>query len=216
MRRATLMLRSVAVAVVATAVGCLLVLTLLPSHARPWPTAAKAAGAPGAAPGHAAMLGQDGSAAPAAATGPGAATTGQPKQAQSKQGRSGHGKPHHGKPRHRHPKHGKPGHGKPKRAPRAARISVMALQPGLSFRGNGSFSVTWTNGTGRDVDVWLTHSTAKQTQRLALVAPRAGARPAGEALVTLPQLAPGRAYALEVATGDGTAHAFSTRFSVTG
>ncbi|MCZ0970869.1 hypothetical protein O1L55_03880 [Streptomyces albulus] len=45
--------------------------------------------------------------------------------------------------------------------------------------------------------------------------PRAGAASAGEALVTLPAVPPGRAYALEVAAGNGTAHAFSRPFAVT-
>ncbi|MFJ9848391.1 hypothetical protein [Streptomyces sp. NPDC101150] len=192
MRRATSMLKSVAVAVVATAVGCLLVMTLLPSHARPWPTEAKPAAAPGAAPGRADVLGHGGSAARVATTGLGAATAGQPR---------------HGKPRHAQRKH----------VPRHLRIAVTAPQPGLSFRVHGSFSVAWTNNTGREVDVWLhVRTRAKRTQRVALVAPRAGAGPTGEALVTLPLVAPGRAYFLEVSADDGAARAFSRAFTVTG
>ncbi|MFG2137988.1 hypothetical protein [Streptomyces sp. NPDC048650] len=182
MRRATSLLLSVVVAIAATAVGCLLVLTLLPSHARPWPTAPMATGAPApaAAPRQASITGHGGSAARAATTGLGTDT-------------------------HR-----------PRHAPRRGRIAVTAPMAGLSFRVNGSFSVAWTNNTGHDVDVWLSVRTkGKRTQRLALVAPRAGSASVGEALVTLPRVSPGRAYALEVAAGDGVTRAFSTPFAVT-
>ncbi|WP_053927236.1 hypothetical protein [Streptomyces chattanoogensis] len=202
MRRATSMLRSVAVAVAATGVGCLLVLTLLPSHARPWPTEAKTTGTPGGGPAHADVLGQDGPAAHVANAGLGAATAERPEHRQAK---------------HTRPRHAQPRHGHPRRTARNLRIEVTALQPGLSFRGNGSFSVDWKNNTGREVDVWLTVRTrGHRMQRLGLVAPRAGAGAVGEALVTLPQVAPGRGYALEVAADDGIAHAYSTAFAVTG
>ncbi|MFI9045376.1 hypothetical protein [Streptomyces sp. NPDC053427] len=207
MRRATSMLKSVAVAVVATAVGCLLVLTLLPSHARPWPTEVRTSGAPGAAPDRADVLGHGGSVARAATTGLDAATAAQPRHAQ----------PRHAQPAHGKAAHGKPAHGRAKHAPRRPRIAVTAPQPGLSFRVNGSFSVAWTNNTGGEVDVWLhVRTRGKRTQRVALVAPRAGAGATGEALVTLPLVAPGRAYSLEVAAHDGVARAFSKGFAVTG
>ncbi|MFF4952347.1 hypothetical protein ACWC2K_06955 [Streptomyces chattanoogensis] len=197
MRRATSMLRSVAVAVAATGVGCLLVLTLLPSHARPWPTEAKTTGTPGGGPAHADVTGQDGSAAHVAAAGLGAATAERHE--------------------HRQAKPAQPKHSHSKRTARNPRIEVTALQPGLSFRGNGSFSVDWKNNTGHEVDVWLTVRTrGHRMQRLGLVAPRAGAGAIGEALVTLPQVAPGRGYALEVAADDDIAHAYSTAFAVTG
>ncbi|MFE7318411.1 hypothetical protein ACFU7T_35735 [Streptomyces sp. NPDC057555] len=99
---------------------------------------------------------------------------------------------------------------------RAGRIRVTAPAGPMSLRANGSLPVTWTNTTGAEVDVWLSAAAGRgRIQRLALVSPRAGAAAAGEALVTLPAVAPGRAYALEVAAGNGAAHAFSRPFAVT-
>ncbi|MER6052709.1 hypothetical protein ABT168_35615, partial [Streptomyces sp. NPDC001793] len=85
-----------------------------------------------------------------------------------------------------------------------------------SLRAKGSFPVAWTNTTGTEVDVWLNAAAGRgRIQRLAMVSPRAGAGPAGEALVTLPEVPPGKAYALEVTAGNGAAHAFSRPFAVT-
>ncbi|MEK2474806.1 hypothetical protein [Streptomyces noursei] len=105
-----------------------------------------------------------------------------------------------------------PGTGRPP----AGRIQVTAPADQTSLRVNGSFPVAWTNTTGTEVDVWLNAAAGPgRIQRLALVSPRAGAGRAGEVLVTLPEVPPGPAYALEVTTGNGTAHAFSRPFTVT-
>ncbi|WEB39266.1 hypothetical protein MOV08_08250 [Streptomyces yunnanensis] len=105
-----------------------------------------------------------------------------------------------------------PGTGRPP----AGRIQVTAPADQTSLRVNGSFPVAWTNTTGTEVDVWLNAAAGPgRIQRLALVSPRAGAGRAGEVLVTLPEVPPGPAYALEVTAGNGTAHAFSRPFTVT-
>ena len=90
-------------------------------------------------------------------------------------------------------------------SPPTGRIEVTAPQPGVDYKANGSFSVAWKNSTGEEVDVWLRTATGHgRSQRVALVAPRAGAGPNGEALVTLPKVPPGPRYFLEVSTaGDG-------------
>ncbi|GAB7029768.1 hypothetical protein AB0G35_10110 [Streptomyces sp. NPDC021749] len=101
----------------------------------------------------------------------------------------------------------------------AGRIEVTAPPAGLSYRPHGSLPVAWKNSTGRQVDVWLNAgmSHGRPPQRLAVVAPKAGAGPTGEALVTLPQVPPEPHYFLEVATaGDGAVHAFSKPFAITG
>ncbi|ANZ14990.1 hypothetical protein SNOUR_08355 [Streptomyces noursei ATCC 11455] len=105
-----------------------------------------------------------------------------------------------------------PGTGRPP----AGRIQVTAPTDQASLRVNGSFPVAWTNTTGTEVDVWLNAAAGPgRIQRLALVSPRAGAGRAGEVLVTLPEVPPGPAYALEVTAGNGAAHAFSRPFAVT-
>ncbi|GGX07723.1 hypothetical protein [Streptomyces noursei] len=100
--------------------------------------------------------------------------------------------------------------------PPAGRIQVTAPADQASLRVNSSFPVAWTNTTGTEVDVWLNAAAGPgRIQRLALVSPRAGAGRAGEVLVTLPEVPPGPAYALEVTAGNGAAHAFSRPFAVT-
>ncbi|MEU4846628.1 hypothetical protein [Streptomyces gilvosporeus] len=191
MRRATSMFKSMAAAVVATVAGCLLVLVLLPSNATPWPSGKADVPPPGAGPARADVMGRGVPAGPEA---------------------SGHdaaaGRP-------AHTRRTQPEEEPPSDPPlRGWRIAVNGPAPGLTFRGNGGFSVSWTNNTGREVDVWLTVRHGNRMQRMALVAPRAGAGPTGEALVSLPPVAPGHAYALEVTTDDDIAHAYSTAFSV--
>ncbi|KIZ17278.1 hypothetical protein SNA_14715 [Streptomyces natalensis ATCC 27448] len=185
------MFKSMAAVAVATVGGCLLVLVLLPSHGTPWPSG-KADVPPGAGPARADIMGRGVPAAPAEA--------------------SGHDAPagHSAHSRHTEPEEEPPAHA----PPRGWRIAVNGPAPGLTFRGNGGFSVSWTNNTGREVDVWLTVRHGNRMQRMAQVAPRAGAGPTGEALVSLPPVAPGRAYALEVTTQDDIAHAYSTSFAV--
>ncbi|MFK0294101.1 hypothetical protein ACIQU6_27030 [Streptomyces sp. NPDC090442] len=100
--------------------------------------------------------------------------------------------------------------------PGTGRIEITAPAGPMSLRPNGSFPVTWTNTTGSEVDVWLSAAAGHgRIQRLALVSPKAGAAPAGEALVTLPAVPPGSKYALEVAAGNDLAHAFSRPFAIT-
>ncbi|MFD8545257.1 hypothetical protein [Streptomyces sp. NPDC059649] len=99
------------------------------------------------------------------------------------------------------------------------RIEVTAPPAGLSYRPHGSLPVAWKNSTGRQVDVWLNAGMGhgRPPQRLAVVAPKAGDGPTGEALVTLPQVPPGPHYFLEVTTaGDGAVHAYSKTFAITG
>ncbi|MGG2460083.1 hypothetical protein ACO0M4_09720 [Streptomyces sp. RGM 3693] len=190
---------TLAIAVAATAVGCTLVLELAPSH--------RAGSAPPASPAVAAA----GTVATGRTTvtrdGPDAAGDPAARAATTALGPAG-----------TRPAGSRPGAPLPRgdgRIP-AGRIQVTAPAAPVSLRANGSFPVAWTNTTGTEVDVWLNAAAGRgRIQRLALVSPRAGAGTAGEALVTLPVVPPGRSYALEVAAGSGTAHAFSRPFAVT-
>lgn len=103
------------------------------------------------------------------------------------------------------------------RAGPAAAPGITVTSPGAdsSFRAYGSTSLTWTNTTGQDVDVWLTVRSGGRAERLAKVTSKAGSERAGEALVTLPRVAPGSSYALEVAAADGAARGFSRPVTVT-
>ncbi|MEU2359454.1 hypothetical protein ABZ616_01800 [Streptomyces noursei] len=179
---------TLAVAVAATAVGCTLVLELAPSHRGSERSAAPAA-------------------APAVAAGPVAAG----RSAVTRDGPAGADPALRAAPAARGPAAVRPAGSRP-----AGTIQVTAPAGPVNLRANGSFPVAWTNSTGAEVDVWLSATAGRgRIQRLALVSPRAGAASAGEALVTLPAVPPGRAYALEVAAGNGTAHAFSRPFAVT-
>ncbi|MCE4942502.1 hypothetical protein LVX13_05070 [Streptomyces albulus] len=179
---------TLAVAVAATAVGCTLVLELAPSH-----RGSERAAAPAAAP--------------AVAAGPVAAG----RSAVTRDGPAGADPALRAAPATREPATVRPAGSRP-----AGTIQVTAPAGPVNLRANGSFPVAWTNSTGAEVDVWLSATAGRgRIQRLALVSPRAGAASAGEALVTLPAVPPGRAYALEVAAGNGTAHAFSRPFAVT-
>ncbi|WP_274912197.1 hypothetical protein [Streptomyces sp. WZ-12] len=176
---------SLAIAVAATAVGCTLVLELAPAHH-------PGIGQP-AAPGRAnTAVAHDGAQRP---VGPGGAAAARAATAALGR-RTG--------PR--------PGAA----PPGAGRIRITAPAGPMSLRPNGSFPVTWTNTTGTEVDVWLSAAAGHgRIQRLALVSPKAGAAPAGEALVTLPAVPPGSKYALEVAAGNDTTRAFSRPFAIT-
>ncbi|MGW5114615.1 hypothetical protein ACWEQ8_04050 [Streptomyces noursei] len=179
---------TLAVAVAATAVGCTLVLELAPSH-----RGSERAAAPAATP--------------AVAAGPVAAG----RSAVTRDGPAGADPALRAAPAAREPATVRPAGSRP-----AGTIQVTAPAGPVNLRANGSFPVAWTNSTGAEVDVWLSATAGRgRIQRLALVSPRAGAASAGEALVTLPAVPPGRAYALEVAAGNGTAHAFSRPFAVT-
>ncbi|MFF2806525.1 hypothetical protein ACFVT2_04955 [Streptomyces sp. NPDC058000] len=193
---------TLAIAVAATAVGCTLVLELAPSH--------RVGSAPPASP------------AVAAAVAAGTIATG--RTAVTRDGSGDAGGPAARAattalgPAGTRPAGSRPGAPLPRGGGRVpvGRIQVTASAAPVSLRANGSFPVTWTNTTGTEVDVWLNAAAGRgRIQRLALVSPRAGAGTAGEALVTLPVVPPGRAYALEVAAGSGTAHAFSRPFAVT-
>ncbi|MER7987098.1 hypothetical protein ABTY53_16130 [Streptomyces noursei] len=180
---------TLAVAVAATAVGCTLVLELAPSH-----RGSERAASPAAAP--------------AVTAGPVAAD----RTTVTRGGPAGADPAVRTATAARGPAAARPAGSRP-----VGKIQVTAPAGPVNLRANGSFPVAWTNSTGTEVDVWLSATAGRgRIQRLALVSPRAGAATAGEALVTLPAVPPGRAYALEVATGNGTAHAFSRPFAVTG
>ncbi|MGW7549858.1 hypothetical protein [Streptomyces rimosus] len=90
--------------------------------------------------------------------------------------------------------------------PAAADPSLKVRTPaaGSSAKVAGSLLVQWTNTTGKEVDVWLSARTPSGGHdRLSLVAPKAGSKRAGEALATLPVVAPGTSYTVEVTTQDG-------------
>ncbi|MFH8590923.1 hypothetical protein [Streptomyces rimosus] len=90
--------------------------------------------------------------------------------------------------------------------PAAADPSLKVRTPaaGSSAKVAGSLLVQWTNTTGKEVDVWLSARTPSGGHdRLSLVAPKAGSKRSGEALATLPVVAPGTTYTVEVTTQDG-------------
>ncbi|WP_310719771.1 hypothetical protein [Streptomyces lydicus] len=100
--------------------------------------------------------------------------------------------------------------------PVAGRIEVTAPQAGVNFKSNGSSVVAWTNTTGQQVDIWLNADMGHgRTQRMGMVATKAGAGRTGEAIVTLPRVPPGPHYFLEVVAGDGAVRGFSRTFAVT-
>ncbi|MGW3007774.1 hypothetical protein ACWC9R_02900 [Streptomyces sp. NPDC001219] len=180
MCRATSMATNLAVAVATTAVGCMLVISLAPSH----PDTGERGPAAGTA--MAATSGHAGSAARAATSALGATATASsgPEEFAS---------------------------------PTTGRIEVTAPEPGVDYKAHGSFAVAWINTTGEQVDIWLHTATGQgESERVALVATRAGAGRTGEALVTLPRVPPGPRYFLEVATaGDGAVRDFTRTFAIT-
>ncbi|BDM70966.1 hypothetical protein HEK616_44530 [Streptomyces nigrescens] len=203
MSRAISIATNLAVAVAATAVGCMTVVTLAPGNPDDGTSRFRAASTPAAA------AGPDGSAARAATSALGI-RSGRP-------GTSGPAGPD---------AVAEPdavtepdSEAEPDAETMGGRIEVTAPPAGLSYRPHGSLPVAWRNSTGQQVDVWLNAGMGhgRPPQRLAVVAPKAGDGPTGEALVTLPQVPPGPHYFLEVATaGDGTVHAFSKTFAITG
>lgn len=188
MSRATSMATNLAVAVAATAVGCMLVISLAPSRpdtGKSWspdgsPKAATSGHAGSAARAATSALGTDSALGATTAS----AVPGEPEEFAS---------------------------------PPTGRIEVTAPQPGVDYKANGSFTVAWRNSTGEEVDVWLRTATGHgRSQRVALVVPRAEAGPNGEAIVTLPEVPPGPRYFLEVATaGDGAVGDVSRTFAIT-
>lgn len=188
MCRATSMATNLAVAVAATAVGCMLVISLTPSRPDTGRSRPSAGGPTAAVSGHA------GSAARAATSALNTTAAG-----------AGPERP------------GEPGEPEDFAAPPTGRIEVTAPKPGVDYKANGSFTAAWKNSTGEEVDVWLRAATGHgRSQRVALVVPRAEAGPTGEAIVTLPKVPPGPRYVLEVATaGDGAIGAVSRTFAIT-
>ncbi|MFH8568301.1 hypothetical protein [Streptomyces sp. NPDC017993] len=187
MRRAISMATSVAIAVSAGAIGYLLVLVRTP------PDGGAPTGGPSAVT--APLPGQPGAPGPTKGSAARAVTTG-----------LGAPPPHTGVPSPL-----------PAAAPQAGRIEVTAPPRGLTFRVNGSFTVSWKNTTGENVNVWLhTKSGKSRPERLVMVAPRGGNKPTDEAIVTLPRVPAGPSYRLEVAAAYGPATAFSNTFAITG
>lgn len=187
MCRATSMATNLAVAVAATAVGCMLVISLTPSH--PDTDGSRPSGAgPKVTSGHA------GSAARAATSALGTTAAGAAPGESEDREESGEFA-----------------------SPPTGRIEVTAPEPGVDYKANGSFTVAWKNSTGEPVDVWLRAATGHgRSQRVALVVPRAAAGAASEAIVTLPKVPPGPRYFLEVATaGDGAVGGVSRTFAIT-
>ncbi|MFE1172388.1 Ser-Thr-rich GPI-anchored membrane family protein [Streptomyces sp. NPDC058773] len=179
------MATNLAVAVATTAVGCILVISLAPTHPDTGKSGPAAGGAMAAASGHA------GSAARAATSALGAGAA---------------------------PAAGPEGTAEPEEfaSPTTGRIEVTAPAPGVDYKAHGSFSVAWNNSTGEQVDIWLRTATGQgESERVALVATRAGEGRTGETLVTLPRVAPGKRYFLEVATADGAVSGFSRTFAIT-
>ncbi|MFG3116373.1 hypothetical protein ACGF4C_18415 [Streptomyces sp. NPDC048197] len=203
MSRAISIATNLAVAVAATAVGCMTVVTLAPGNPDDGTSRFRSVSAPAAA------AGPDGSAARAATSALGV-RAGRP-------GASGPAGPDAMAEPDAMP--GPDAVAEPDAVAVGGRIEVTAPPAGLSYRPHGSLPVAWKNSTGRQVDVWLNAGMGhgRPPQRLAVVAPKAGDGPTGEALVTLPQVPPGPHYFLEVATaGDAAVHALSKPFAITG
>ncbi len=188
MRRAISMATSVAIAVSAGAIGYLLVLVRTP------PDDSGAPGGPSAVTSFAPLPGQPGAPGPTKGSAARAVTTGLGAL----------------------PQHTAVPSPVPAADPQAGRIEVTAPPRGLTFRVNGSFTVSWKNTTGENVNVWLHTPSKTRPQRLVMVAPRAGRKPIDEAIVTLPRVPAGPTYRLEVTAAYGPASGFSNTFAITG
>ncbi|MEV1021273.1 Ser-Thr-rich GPI-anchored membrane family protein [Streptomyces sp. NPDC050264] len=90
-------------------------------------------------------------------------------------------------------------------------VTVTAPAAGSVHRTGGSLFVTWHNGTGRAVDMWLVRGGAA---RVALLAAKLSAAPSGESATVLPDVPEGRGYAIEVVARDGGEHGYSPSFTV--
>ncbi|MGD3109135.1 hypothetical protein [Streptomyces sp. YGL11-2] len=185
MGRAAEMANSLAITVAATAVGCILVLDLAPSHhpgfqKTPLPTPD---------PANAALVDdtgavRGGSAARASTTALGAIARapGRPRTGPQPAGR--------------------------------IQVTTPTGPISLRAHGSFPVAWTNTTGADVDVWLNAAAGRGR-AQRVARVSPRAGSAAAGEAIVTLPRVRPGPAYSVEVVAGDGAVHAYSKPFSVT-
>ncbi|MFJ8820874.1 GPI anchored serine-threonine rich family protein [Streptomyces sp. NPDC102467] len=90
-------------------------------------------------------------------------------------------------------------------------VTVTAPAAGSVHRAGGSLFVTWHNDTGRAVDMWLVHGGA---DRVAQLAAKLSAAPAGETATVLPDVPEGAGYTIEIIARDGGERGSSPSFTV--
>lgn len=90
-------------------------------------------------------------------------------------------------------------------------VTVSAPTAGSVHQAGGTLFVTWHNGTGREVDMWLVRGDAARVVQLAS---KLGPAPDNETATVLPDVPDGPGYAIEVASRDGAARGYSAAFTV--
>ncbi|MGY0021819.1 Ser-Thr-rich GPI-anchored membrane family protein [Streptomyces sp. cg35] len=93
----------------------------------------------------------------------------------------------------------------------AAAVTVTAPVADSVHPTGGSLFVTWQNGTGREVDMWLVRG---GTARVVQLAAKLTDAPSGETATVLPKVPEGAGYAIEVVARDGGEQGYSAPFTV--
>ncbi|MFI7382703.1 GPI anchored serine-threonine rich family protein [Streptomyces sp. NPDC049813] len=91
-------------------------------------------------------------------------------------------------------------------------LTVTAPTAGSEHRSGSSVLVTWHNGTGQEVDMWLVHGDKVRVSQLAA---KVSAAASGEKATVLPDVRADKGYAVEVAAHDSGKRAYSPAFTVT-
>ncbi|MYW67038.1 hypothetical protein GTY65_23630 [Streptomyces sp. SID8379] len=90
-------------------------------------------------------------------------------------------------------------------------LTVTAPAGGSVHQAGGSVFVSWRNGTGQQLDMWLVHA---DEGRVLQLASKLGDTPRGETATVLPTTVLGEGYSIELAGRDGAARAYSGTFTV--
>ncbi|MEU6661823.1 Ser-Thr-rich GPI-anchored membrane family protein [Streptomyces sp. NPDC046821] len=93
-------------------------------------------------------------------------------------------------------------------------VSVITPSGDTVYPVDSSLYVGWRNSTGEEVDVWLTHGSGSDAQRLFKLASKASNKPSSELLSAVPAVPNGDDYAVEVAARDSGDHDYSAPFKV--
>ncbi|MET9496188.1 Ser-Thr-rich GPI-anchored membrane family protein [Streptomyces sp. NPDC006552] len=90
-------------------------------------------------------------------------------------------------------------------------LTVSAPTAGSVHPSGSTTLVTWHNGTGREVDMWLVHGTGV---RVAQLAAKVSAAASGEKAAVLPDVREDKGYAIELVARDGGERGRSPSFTV--
>ncbi|WP_306319524.1 MULTISPECIES: Ser-Thr-rich GPI-anchored membrane family protein [unclassified Streptomyces] len=96
-------------------------------------------------------------------------------------------------------------------APPAQGLAVTEPTADSVHTSGGSMFVTWRNGTGKKLDMWLVRGDAARVVQLAS---RLTAAPRSETSTVLPNVPDGDGYAIELVSRDGDERGYSRSFAV--